>query len=122
MNGENGKKGPGFFKFTGFVRRVEVGADGGLLGGIGGIENVEIGDLMAKGKGKPVSQKEEEALPVVEFPTPDGGKEAVLVTRVEFRVEDLKVKLLARRCIIVVYYCCRPFIVQRRSHPSHRDF
>ncbi|KIK79628.1 hypothetical protein PAXRUDRAFT_70163, partial [Paxillus rubicundulus Ve08.2h10] len=39
----------------------------------------------------------EEAFPVVEFPTPEGGKEAVLVMREEFKVEDSEGKVLARR-------------------------
>lgn len=96
IHGKNDNKRPGATKTTGFVRKVKVDPDGGLLGateGPPGKENVESG---AKGK-LPVSQKEEEAFPVVEFPTPEGGKEAVLVMREEFKVENSEGKLLARR-------------------------
>lgn len=109
VGGENDNKRAVVAKTTGFVRRVKVGPDGGLLGGIGGTaekENVKTGD--PKATGKPVSQKEEEAFPLVEFPTPEGGKEAVLVMREEFKVEDSEGKLLARR--MQVHCCCQPFI------------
>ncbi|KAI6113444.1 hypothetical protein EDD16DRAFT_1424691, partial [Pisolithus croceorrhizus] len=43
------------------------------------------------------TQKEDEQFPVVEFPTAEGGKEAVLVMREEFKVEDAEGKVLARR-------------------------
>jgi ATP-dependent DNA helicase PIF1 len=98
IHGENDNKRPGAAKTTGFVRKVKVGPGGSLLGGpdaITGKENTESGE--PKVKGDPVSQKEEEAFPVVEFPTAEGGKEAVLVMREEFRVEDSECKLLARR-------------------------
>ncbi|EIW76538.1 hypothetical protein CONPUDRAFT_157726 [Coniophora puteana RWD-64-598 SS2] len=45
------------------------------------------------------SERDEERFPLVEFPTPQGGREAVLVLRDEFRVEDASDagRLLARR-------------------------
>ena len=113
IHGDNDNKRPGAVKTTGFVRKVKVGPDGGLLGGADGTvgkENVESGE--SKVKDKPVSQKEEEAFPVVEFPTPEGGKEAVLVMREEFRVEDSEGKLLARR--MQVRHRCRA--VANRHH------
>ncbi|KAF8124355.1 hypothetical protein EV363DRAFT_1178248 [Boletus edulis] len=96
IHGETDTKRPA--KSTGFVRNVKVDPDGGLRSGANstpGKENVDGGE--SKAKSKPVSQKEEEAFPVVEFPTPEGGKEAVLVMREEFRVEDSEGKLIARR-------------------------
>ena len=105
---ENDNKRPGAARTTGFIRKVKVGPDGGLLGGMDGKENVESGD--PKAKGKPVSQKEEEAFPVVVFPTPEGGKEAVLVMREEFKVEDSEGKLLARR--MQVRNCCQAVAIQ----------
>lgn len=98
--GENDNKRPVAVRATGFVRRVKIGPDGGLIS-VAEKENVKNGEMSAKGK-SPVSQKEEEAFPVVEFPTPEGGKEAVLVMREEFRVEDSEGKLLARRMQV----CC----------------
>ncbi|KAG8215127.1 hypothetical protein J3R82DRAFT_8589 [Butyriboletus roseoflavus] len=68
-------------------KRQGLLSDGGLLGvseGLTGKENVESGESKAKGK-LPVSQNGEEVFPLVEFPTPEGGKEAVLVMREEFR-------------------------------------
>ncbi|KAN0079812.1 PIF1-like helicase domain containing protein [Tylopilus felleus] len=97
--GENDNKRTVATKTTGFVRKVKVGPDGSLLGAVDGEvgkENVKSAELKT-GKGKPVSQKEGEAFPLVEFPTTEGGKEAVLVMREEFRVEDSEGKLLARR-------------------------
>lgn len=97
--GENDNKRTVATKTTGFVRKVKVGPDGSLLGAVDGEvgkENVKSAELKT-GKGKPVSQKEGEAFPLVEFPTIEGGKEAVLVMREEFRVEDSEGKLLARR-------------------------
>lgn len=116
IHGENDNKRPGATKTTGFVRKVKVDPDGGLLGateGPAGKENVESGELKAKDK-VPVSQKEEETFPVVEFPTPEGGKEAVLVMREEFRVEDSEGKLLARR--MQVGYCRRSATIQDRLY------
>lgn len=112
IHGENDNKRSVATKTTGFVRKVKVGPDGGLLNaaeGTAGKENVE--ESKAKGK-VPVSQKEEEAFPVVEFPTPEGGKEAVLVMREEFRVEDSEGKLLARR--MQVGCCLQSATVQDR--------
>lgn len=106
-HGENDNKRPGTAKASGFVRKVKTGPDGGLVNPTEGTvekENTKKGELEAKGK-FPVSQKEEEAFPVVEFPTPEGGKEAVLVMREEFRVEDSEGKLLARR--MQVGCCCQ---------------
>lgn len=115
VNGENDNKRVVVAKTTGFVRKVKVGPHGGSLGGIGGTagkENVKTGD--PKATSEPVSQKEEEAFPLVEFPTPEGGKEAVLVMREEFRVEDSEGKLLARR--MQVHCCCQLFIMQHHLH------
>lgn len=116
IHGENDNKRSGATKTTGFVRKVKVGPDGGFLSvteGPVGKENVESGESKAKGK-VPVSQKEEEVFPVVEFPTPEGGKEAVLVMREEFRVEDSEGKLLARR--MQVGYCCQSDNIRDRLY------
>ena len=111
---ENDNKRPGAAKSTGFVRNLKVGPGGGLLSGkeeTVGKENVESGQPEAKSK--PVSQKEEE-FPIVEFPTPEGGKDAVLVMREEFRVEDSEGRLLARR--MQVHGCCPSVIAQHRLY------
>lgn len=99
VQGENDNKRHVAAKTTGFVRKVKMGSDGSLVNAVERAvekENIKGGEIKAKSK-VPVSQKEEEAFPVVEFPTSEGGKEAVLVMREEFRVEDSEGKLLARR-------------------------
>ena len=99
IQGENDNKRHVAAKTTGFVRKVKMGSDGSLVNAVERAvekENIKGGEIKAKSK-VPVSQKEEEAFPVVEFPTSEGGKEAVLVMREEFRVEDSEGKLLARR-------------------------
>lgn len=98
-HGESDNKWPMSVKTTGFIRKVKIDPDGCLVSTsekTGGKENIKNGDVHTKGK-LPALQKEEEIFPVVEFPTPEGGKEAVLVMREEFRVEDSEGKLLARR-------------------------
>jgi ATP-dependent DNA helicase PIF1 len=98
--GENDNKRTGAVKSTGFVRNVRLGTDGGLVvvtDTTAEKENIKNGEsTTAKGK-LPLSHKEKEAFPVVEFPTPEGGKETVLVMREEFKVEDSEDKTLARR-------------------------
>ena len=115
--GDNDNKRAVAAKTTGFVRKVEVGPGGGFPSGTDGIaekENVESRE--PKDKGKSVSKKEEEAFPVVEFPTPEGGKEAVLVMREEFRVEDSDGKLLARRMQVRCCCQCRSLSLTLSSH------
>lgn len=89
-------------KTTGFVRNVKIDPDGALLrtkGGDGDKENALVEGI--KNAKETVnashSQKIDEKFPLVEFPTTDGSKEAVLVMREEFKVEDAEGKILARR-------------------------
>ena len=91
-------------KTTGFVRNVAIETSGGVIGIKGGPsnkENVDSDVETTKGsreEGKSlVSQRAEERFPLVEFPTPEGGREAVLVMREEFKVEDSEGRVLARR-------------------------
>ncbi|KAG9308098.1 PIF1-like helicase-domain-containing protein [Chiua virens] len=88
-------KRPVAVKTTGCVRNVKVCPESTFFSANAEKENVKSTELEAKRR--PVSPKEEEVFPVVEFPTPEGGKEAVLVMREEFRVEDSEGKVLARR-------------------------
>ncbi|KAH7924183.1 hypothetical protein BV22DRAFT_1047643 [Leucogyrophana mollusca] len=86
-------------KATGVIRNVSIDTEGGLITvkDCGADkENVEA-DVDADAKGKSKVAAQEERFPVVEFPTAEGGKEAVLVMREEFRVEDSEGKVLARR-------------------------
>lgn len=97
------EKRAGSAKTTGFVRNVGIGPDGALLrvNENASKENAQSNTAEKKGSEEaPKSahaQKEEEKFPIVEFPTVDGGKEAVLVMREEFKVEDAEGKVLARR-------------------------
>lgn len=97
------EKRAGSAKTTGFVRNVGIGPDGALLRvhENASKENAQSNTAEKKGSEEaPKSahaQKEEEKFPIVEFPTVDGGKEAVLVMREEFKVEDAEGKVLARR-------------------------
>lgn len=91
-------------KTTGFVRNVAIETSGAVTedkDGPSNKENVEndVGTKkgLREGKKSLVSQKAEERFPLVEFPTPEGGKEIVLVMRDEFKVEDSEGKVLARR-------------------------
>lgn len=96
LRGESEKR-AGSTKTTGFVRNVVIEASGviGARDGPSNKENVNE-DVKEKKKSLP-SQTTEELFPLVEFPTPEGGREAVLVMRDEFRVEDFEGKVLARR-------------------------
>jgi ATP-dependent DNA helicase PIF1 len=102
LNGENEKR-AGATKSTGFVRNVKIGPDGCLIrvkDGVVGKENVASGSgdgVESKVKAKAPAPQKEEVFPMVEFPTSEGGKEAVLVMREEFKVEDSEGKVLARR-------------------------
>ena len=90
------------------VRNVQVGADGRTPVALGplGKENLiadnnnskkdPLKDKDRKGKGVGAG-KEEELFPLVEFRSPHGTTENVLLGREEFRVEDNEGKLLARR-------------------------
>ncbi|KAI6160256.1 hypothetical protein EDD17DRAFT_1604095 [Pisolithus thermaeus] len=99
-----GEKRAGSTKTTGFVRNVKIALDGALLKVNENSANKENakGNAAEKKSSEEASksahtQKEDEKFPVVEFPTVDGGKEAVLVMREEFKVEDAEGKVLARR-------------------------
>ena len=92
----------GFFKAPrgkseGVLRNVVLSEDGKSVVFVGeGKENVKTA-AAAKVEGeKPKSTADAELFPLVEFPTPM-GRERVLVTRDEFRVEDNEGKILARR-------------------------
>ena len=92
----------GFFKAPrgkseGVLRNVVLSEDGKSVVFVGeGKENVKT-TAAAKVEGeKPKSTADAELFPLVEFPTPM-GRERVLVTRDEFRVEDNEGKILARR-------------------------
>ena len=92
----------GFFKAPrgkseGVLRNVVLSEDGKSVVFVGeGKENVKAA-AAAKVEGeKPKSTADAELFPLVEFPTPM-GRERVLVTRDEFRVEDNEGKILARR-------------------------
>lgn len=92
----------GFFKAPrgkseGVLRNVVLSEDGKSVVFVGeGKENVKT-TAAAKVEGeKPKSTADVELFPLVEFPTPM-GRERVLVTRDEFRVEDNEGKILARR-------------------------
>ncbi|KAL4077557.1 hypothetical protein J3A83DRAFT_1615107 [Scleroderma citrinum] len=109
LQGESEKR-AGPTKTTGFVRNVTVEADSALTGikdGSVNKENVDeaVGEMKDSKKGQKSlgSQRAEERFPLVEFPTPEGGKEAVLVMREEFRVEDSEGRLLARRMQVCLF-------------------
>ena len=108
LRGEREKR-AGPAKTTGFVRNVVIEASGviGAKDRPSNKENVDkdaatTKDVKEKKKSLP-SQTMEELFPLVEFPTPEGGKEAVLVMRDEFRVEDFEGKVLARRMQVSVH-------------------
>ena len=94
----------GFFaaprgKSEGVLRNVVLSEDGkSVVFGGEGKENVKSTTATTKVEGeKPKSTTADaELFPFVEFPTPM-GRERVLVTRDEFRVEDNEGKILARR-------------------------
>lgn len=92
------------------IRNVEISEDGKGVVFVGsGKENAKPGSTaptkVTKNKGKK-SAKVSESFPLVEFLTPS-GKETVLVTRDEFRIEDNEGVVLARRV-----QACFPFVVQ----------
>ena len=94
----------GFFaaprgKSEGVVRNVSLSEDGkSVVFGSDMKENAKPSSKVEGGKEKPKSAAaaDAELFPLVEFVTPV-GREKVLVTRDEFRVEDNEGKILARR-------------------------
>ncbi|KAF8480097.1 hypothetical protein DFH94DRAFT_460367 [Russula ochroleuca] len=98
----------GFFaaprgKSEGVIRNVVLSEDGkSVVFGGDGKENAKptsttVTKTKTKVEGeKPRSSADAELFPLVDFPTPM-GRERVLVTRDEFRVEDNEGKILARR-------------------------
>ncbi|KAG6334440.1 hypothetical protein ID866_4641 [Astraeus odoratus] len=102
LHGES-EKWVGPTKTMGFVRNVKTHLNGTLSKvkeTSGDKENdTDVAKVGKDAKENRISQlrKEEERFPLVEFPTLEGGKEAVLVMREEFKVEDSDGKVLARR-------------------------
>jgi ATP-dependent DNA helicase PIF1 len=96
----------GFFaaprgKSEGVLRNVKLSEDGkSVVFGGEGKENAKptatTTTTTGGGGEKPKSAADAEVFPLVEFPTPM-GRERVLVTRDEFRVEDNEGNVLARR-------------------------
>jgi ATP-dependent DNA helicase PIF1 len=104
----------GFFaaprgKSEGVVRNVKLSEDGKsvVFGGSEGKENAKPTTTTTTGEKPKSASADAELFPLVEIPTPM-GRERVLVTRDEFRVEDNEGNVLARRVQASTFFLLSP--------------